>query len=546
MRSMPIGPKIREHRKGLGITQVALAQRLGISPSYLNLIEGNRRNIGGGLLKRLADELGVPLDRLDGTAEGRLVDDLAEISLDPLLAPLQLAPAAAAELTTRQPAWARALVLVHRAYVDRHAAVAALSDRLGQDPMLADAMHSLLTNVSAIRSAAEILESEPALGDDERQRFVAIVAGDSRRVSDVAQALAGLFAGSPEGPRPLTPADELDDFIAARDNHFANLEAAASALRDAAGLASANACEQDLVEHLRRVHGVTARETPWPGGQQAGPMPRSSYFDPATRVVELLAAAAEPTRRFELARVCAELEGGEVITRELEEAAALTSAASRQRARHGLAAYLAAATVMPYEAFRDAAAASRHDLDHLGRRFGASFEQVAQRLTTLRRPGAEGLRFGFLRADPSGRVSKRLALPRLPLPRHAACPLWAVFSALQTPGATFRQLAAFPSGDRYLLLARAVDKPAAHGGPRRLASIMLMCDALHADRLLDADGLDVSPAAPHAPVGPGCRICVRRNCAWRQEEPIVDLAPAERRRPPGSGARPAPRKANPP
>ncbi|MFZ1910312.1 MAG: helix-turn-helix transcriptional regulator, partial [Burkholderiales bacterium] len=57
-----IGPKIRDRRRALGITQSGLSATLGISASYLNLIEAGKRNIGGGLLKRIADALGLAVD----------------------------------------------------------------------------------------------------------------------------------------------------------------------------------------------------------------------------------------------------------------------------------------------------------------------------------------------------------------------------------------------------------------------------------------------------------------------------------------------------
>ena len=59
-----IGPRIRDRRRALGITQASLAARVEISPSYLNLIEGNKRNIGGALLRRIADELGLAVDEV--------------------------------------------------------------------------------------------------------------------------------------------------------------------------------------------------------------------------------------------------------------------------------------------------------------------------------------------------------------------------------------------------------------------------------------------------------------------------------------------------
>ena len=88
MRSSLIGATLRERRRALGITQAALAARIGISASYLNLIEGDKRSIGGALLKRIADALGLALSEIDGAAERRLVADLAELCGEPLLADL--------------------------------------------------------------------------------------------------------------------------------------------------------------------------------------------------------------------------------------------------------------------------------------------------------------------------------------------------------------------------------------------------------------------------------------------------------------------------
>src|SRR5690606_26465555 len=141
----------------------------------------------------IADELGAPLDEFGGAAQRRLVDALGEITSDPLLAPLQLQPASAVDLASRSPAWAQALVHLHRAYTDRSEAVQALADRVHHDPMVSETVHRMLTNVSAIRSAAEILDNEDDIEAAQRQRFVSIIADDSRELSQVSQALAGFF-----------------------------------------------------------------------------------------------------------------------------------------------------------------------------------------------------------------------------------------------------------------------------------------------------------------------------------------------------------------
>ncbi|WP_304951541.1 helix-turn-helix domain-containing protein, partial [Sulfitobacter sp.] len=50
MREGLTGSRIRERRVMAGLKQAELAQQSGISASYLNLIEHNRRRIGGKLL----------------------------------------------------------------------------------------------------------------------------------------------------------------------------------------------------------------------------------------------------------------------------------------------------------------------------------------------------------------------------------------------------------------------------------------------------------------------------------------------------------------
>ena len=100
-----IGARIRERRRSLGMTQSGLAATIGISASYLNLIERNKRNIGGALLKRIAGALGLALDELDGAAGRRLLDDLGELAGDSRLAALRLDPSGIDDLAGRHPGW---------------------------------------------------------------------------------------------------------------------------------------------------------------------------------------------------------------------------------------------------------------------------------------------------------------------------------------------------------------------------------------------------------------------------------------------------------
>jgi predicted transcriptional regulator/transcriptional regulator with XRE-family HTH domain len=528
-----IGQKIRERRRVLGITQAKLASTLGISAPYLNLIEANKRNIGGSLLKHLAEQLDLVLEDLDGAAERRLARDLAELAGEPLLAGLQLDPVAADTVAAAHPGWGHALVRLHRAWLDGNRAVSALSDRLNHDPFLGDAVHSLLTQVAAIRSSAEILDGADALTAAQRQRFITIVGAESKRLADGAQALAAFFDKAHTATRSITPVEEVDDFLFDHDNHFPALEQAAADFRVAAAI-EGDCSEGALIEHLRRIHGLQVQTRPLAQldpVQAREPMAFDPAgrtlveFDPASRTLAVADVAPPATRRFQLARLAVDLfHKGQAVSAVLDGAALLSSDAARRRARRALSSYLAGAVLWPYDAFLDAAERSRYDIDYLAQRFGASFEQVCHRLVTLRRPGAAGIPFGMMRVDPAGFVTKRFPLPQLLLPRHGnACPLWAIYQAFQTPGATVRQLAAFANGDRFLFVARAIEKTRpAFGMPRRFLSLMLGCDALHADRTVYADGLDLTPAAPVTPVGANCRLCPRRECVYREEDPIID------------------------
>ena len=100
-----------------------------------------------------------------------------------------------------------------------------------------------------------------------------------------------------------------------------------------------------------------------------------------------------------------------------------------------------------YGAFLTAAQETRHDLELLAHRFGASIEQVAHRLSTLQRPGAKGIPFFFVRVDQAGTITKRHSATRLQFARFGgACPLWNVHRAFETPGRFLRQLAETPDG----------------------------------------------------------------------------------------------------
>ena len=525
----PIGFRISNRRKSLKISQAGLARLIGISPSYLNLIENNKRDIGGALLHRVANHLEIDIDELTGQSEQKLLQDLEEAFADPMVESLPFQPDERRELVAQYPASAAALARMHRAYANAVSNADAYADRLRSDPLLSQLLHRIVSGVTAIRSSAEILEDVPDLDDAERQRFLAAIGRETRALSDVARNLIGQFDTSSQIRRSASPVREIDDLIIEQDNYFPTLELAAEQLRaeiDRQG----NFGVATLTALLGQRFGV---DVVVGGPPDEADFPGQYRFEPSARRMWFHGATTLATRQFQLARLFGELAAPDAIAEALQSAV-LSTPTARRLASRAIGSYLAGAMVFPYEQVLADAEASAYDIDHLRQVYHASYEQVAHRLVTLRRPGQQGIPFGFLRSDPAGRLTKHFPLPGLLLPNSGhACPLWAIYAAFRTPDVPMRQVVRFSDGSRYLFLARTVQRRTASFREQVVSSsVMLACDVLHADRTIYGMGLDLNDLSADIPVGPSCRLCTRRDCASRQEETLSPGADSSRTRAP--------------
>jgi predicted transcriptional regulator/transcriptional regulator with XRE-family HTH domain len=111
-----IGRTVRRLRGERGLTQQALAARLGISASYLNLIEHDQRAVTASLLIKLAETLRVDLIALSGSAERQLEVGLREAFGDPALGADAVPEAEVAALAGGSPTAARAVLALYRAW----------------------------------------------------------------------------------------------------------------------------------------------------------------------------------------------------------------------------------------------------------------------------------------------------------------------------------------------------------------------------------------------------------------------------------------------
>lgn len=217
------GSRIRERRLILGLRQAELAREAGISASYLNLIEHNRRKIGGKLLVGIASVLGVEPSMLSEGAEAALISTLREAAADSgtLVAELDRAD----EFAGRFPGWAEVLAAGHRRIATLERTVETLSDRLTHDPNLAASVHEVLSTAAAIRSTASILAEPGELEPEWRNRFHKNLNEDSLRLSESSRALVNfLDEGDTGDDRRRVPQEESEAFFQASSFHFPALE----------------------------------------------------------------------------------------------------------------------------------------------------------------------------------------------------------------------------------------------------------------------------------------------------------------------------------
>lgn len=354
--------------------------------------------------------------------------------------------------------------------------------------------------------------ADPMFADLEidRHQMEEWLAGAPGGAEAFARAYDRIGAGVAEPGTATDPAAQLRREIERWRNHFADLDAAAEALADELRLAAGD-LHGAMAERLRVKHQLSVRVLP------ADVMPDTlERLDLHARQIQLSERLDAPSRSFAIARQLAQEARGEIDA--LVRGAALDRTAERLYQRH-LSGYFAAALMMPYGRFLRACEQTGYDVELLGRRFGASFEQVAHRLTTLQRVGARGLPFFLLRVDRAGQVSKRFAgASGSPLAEGAPCPLWNGFESFARADEIMTQLVELEDGSRWFTLARCVDRHGMRaGGVRARFAVALGLAAAEARALAAARGVDL--AGNPVPIGLGCRACTRPECPQRSAPP---------------------------
>jgi len=193
-----LGRRIHGLRQKEGLTQAALAARLGISASYLNLIENDRRPLSANLLLALARAFDMDLRAFAPGEDAKLAADLMEAFGDPLFEERKLSESEVRDFVAGSPEVARAVTHLHHAYTAARA--------------------------SAESIAAQVLDRQDLSGIDR----------------------AGLAA------------EEVSDLIQRHVNHFPELEAEAERIWSEGKLEDQDLFE-GLARYLEKTHGVAVR-----------------------------------------------------------------------------------------------------------------------------------------------------------------------------------------------------------------------------------------------------------------------------------------------
>lgn len=217
------GTRLRQRRLDRGMRQAALAEAVGISPSYLNLIEHNRRRIGGKLLSDIARALAVEPEMLVEGTNATVLAPLKEAAAEFRSAAPE--DARAEELVARFPGWAALIGAQSDRIAQLETRVRMLTDRLTHDPHVATSLHDVLSSVTSIRSTASILVESQDLDAEWQSRFHRNIEADSRRLSESSQDLMRyLDMNTGSGGQVQSPLEQAEAFVMGQGFHFPQVE----------------------------------------------------------------------------------------------------------------------------------------------------------------------------------------------------------------------------------------------------------------------------------------------------------------------------------
>jgi XRE family transcriptional regulator, fatty acid utilization regulator len=204
-RSVYVGPRLRRLRRDLGLKQSDMADDLGISPSYVALLERNQRPLTADLLLRLARTYNIDIARIARDDGADYAARLQAMFKDPMFADIDLPALDLIDVSNNYAGVTEAVLRLYTAYKEEQLALADTraetpgDDRADRDPV-AESRRFLSARRNCFPELDEIAEA------------IAERVGGPTRLGEHLQARHGLRV------RRL-PADVMSGFLRRMDRH---------------------------------------------------------------------------------------------------------------------------------------------------------------------------------------------------------------------------------------------------------------------------------------------------------------------------------------
>ena len=459
------GPRIRRLRQEKGLTQTAMAEALGISPSYLNLIERNQRPLTVQLLLKLAALYQIDLAAFQ-EGDSAVIAALREAFRDPLISAELPGDRELVDFAEGTPDAAGAFVKLYRAYRESQMRLTDLTDILAKQGHDAKLPAGARLPVDELRDVMERTPFHFATIEGEAGAFLALLKPED----DLRGTLIAWLEAEHSIQVRVMPSDVMPIWRKRYERHSQRLF---------------------LSDRLSRPDQT--REI----AMEAAMLRMSVVIGASVEKLKLSSDEAKRIARYELGRYAAHAlmmplkRFRETALRcrfDIDVIAARFNV-SFEQAAHRLVSVggpAAPKDLGPFPIFFLA------ETDHAG--------------NNLQRRGAAGF----------------------PLTRFGGrCPKLSIHAAFGQVGQIMSEIVEMPEGTQFLTIARTLDGPRVgyKDRPRRTA-LMLGCEnhktaesPLH--QIIYADGL-IGDQAERPPLecGPACRLCERQGCIARAEPPI--------------------------
>ncbi len=177
--SVYVGPRLRRLRRDLGLKQSDVAEDLGISASYVALLERNQRPLTADLLLRLARtyKLDVATIARDDSAEYRA--RLQAVFKDPMFADIDIPPLDTTDVSNNYAGVTEAILRLYTAYREEQSALADSSAQPGGGSDEVEARDPIAESRSFLAARQNCF---PAI--DEAAERIAEAVGDPARLAD--------------------------------------------------------------------------------------------------------------------------------------------------------------------------------------------------------------------------------------------------------------------------------------------------------------------------------------------------------------------------